>query len=140
MRCSRSLYLFSTNGTLLTTFTNPTLALQARFGISVAAVGSGRVLIGAYADSTGAPAAGAAYLFEIAPAGGPSLTIRLTTTNTVAISWPSLSTGFTLQQNTNDIRTVNWSNVVTVPLDDGTTRTLIGNPPTGNRFYRLFKP
>jgi len=24
--------------------------------------------------------------------------------------------------------------------DDGTTKTLIVNPPTGNRFYRLHKP
>jgi hypothetical protein len=25
-------------------------------------------------------------------------------------------------------------------LDDGTTQSLLVNPPTGNRFYRLFKP
>ena len=31
----------------------------------------------------------------------PSLTIACTTTNTVAVSWLSPSTGFTLQQNTN---------------------------------------
>ena len=69
--------------------------------------------------------------------GAPWLTIFRTTTNTVAVSWPSPSTGFTLQQNTNGIGTVNWSNVVTAPLDDGTIKTLIVNPPTGNRFYRL---
>ena len=58
-------YLFSTNGTLLTTFTNPTPAANDNFGISVAAVGSDRVLIGAYFDGTGATEAGAAYLFSI---------------------------------------------------------------------------
>src|SRR5438445_10861776 len=52
--------------------------------------------------------------------GAPLLVIRLTTTNTVAVSWPSPSTGFTLQQNTNGIGTVNWSNVTTTPSDDGT--------------------
>ena len=26
------------------------------------------------------------------------------------------------------------------PDDDGTTKTLLVNPPTGNRFYRLHKP
>ena len=72
--------------------------------------------------------------------GAPLLSIFRTTTNTVAVSWPSPSTGFTLQQNTNGIGTVNWSNVVTAPVDDGTTKTLIVNPPAGNRFYRLYKP
>jgi len=57
-------YLFSTNGTLLTTFTNPTPATADWFGISVAAVGSDRVLIGAYGDDAGAVNAGAAYLFN----------------------------------------------------------------------------
>ena len=70
----------------------------------------------------------------------PSLTVARTTTNTVAVSWPSPSTGFSLQQNTNGIATVNWSNVLTAPLDNGTTKTVIVNPPTGNRFYRLFRP
>ena len=72
--------------------------------------------------------------------GAPHLTITRTTTNTVAVSWPSPSAGFSLQQNTNGIATVNWSNVATTPSDDGTTKTLIVNPPSGNRFYRLFKP
>ena len=72
--------------------------------------------------------------------GAPLLAIRLTSTNTVAVSWPSPSTGFTLQQNTNGIATVNWSNVLATPSDDGTTKALIVNPPTGNRFYRLVHP
>jgi hypothetical protein len=57
-------YLFSTNGTLLTTFTNPTPADFEVFGYSVAAVGPDRVLIGARSDDTGAADAGAAYLFS----------------------------------------------------------------------------
>jgi len=57
-------YLFSTDGTLLTTFTNPTPAASDYFGRSVAAAGSDQVLIGAYRDDTGAPDAGAAYLFD----------------------------------------------------------------------------
>jgi hypothetical protein len=57
-------YLFSTDGTLLTTFTNPTPANADYFGSSVAAVGDDRVLIGAYRDDTGASDAGAAYLFS----------------------------------------------------------------------------
>ncbi|HYG24859.1 MAG TPA: tail fiber domain-containing protein [Verrucomicrobiae bacterium] len=57
-------YLFSVNGTLLTTFTNPAPAVNDYFGSAIAPVGSDRVLIGAYSDSAGAPDAGAAYLFS----------------------------------------------------------------------------
>ena len=72
--------------------------------------------------------------------GAPLLTIFHTTTNTVVVSWPSPSTDWTLQQNTNSVSSVNWSNVTATIQDDGTTKTLIVNPPTGNRFYRLNKP
>jgi hypothetical protein len=72
--------------------------------------------------------------------GAPTLYIARTTTNTVAVFWPSPSTGYTLQQNTNSVNSVNWSNVLTAPLDDGSTKTVVVNPPTGNRYYRLFKP
>jgi hypothetical protein len=72
--------------------------------------------------------------------GAPRLTITRTAPNTVAVSWPYPSTGFTLQQNTNGIGTVNWSNVTAAVQDDGTTKTLIINPPSSNRFYRLKSP
>ena len=72
--------------------------------------------------------------------GAPLLSIRLTSTNTALVSWPSPSTGFALQQNTNSVGNVNWSNVSTTPTDDGTTRFIIVSPPAGNRFYRLAKP
>jgi len=72
--------------------------------------------------------------------GAPLLSIARTTTNTVAVFWPSPSFGFTLQQNTNSVSSVNWSNAPGTILDDGTTKTVIVNPPTGNRFYHLFKP
>ena len=76
-------------------------------------------------------------IIVVPSSNAPLLAITLTKTNTVAVSWPSPSTGFTLQQNTNGIAAVNWSNVTTTPSDDGTTKTVIVNPPTGNRFYRL---
>jgi len=71
--------------------------------------------------------------------GAPLLSIARTITNTVAVFWPSPSTGWTLQQNTNSTSSMNWSNVPGTILDNGTTKTLIVNPPAGNRFYRLFK-
>jgi hypothetical protein len=71
--------------------------------------------------------------------GAPGLSI--TRSNSAAIiSWPSPATGFTLQQNTNGIRTVNWSNVTATPSDVGSFKTITVNPPTGKRYYRLFKP
>jgi hypothetical protein len=72
--------------------------------------------------------------------GAPLLTIFHTITNTVTVSWPSPSTGWTLQQNTNSVSSLNWSNVTAIIQDDSTTKTLIVNPPAGNRFYRLHKP
>lgn len=186
-------YLFSTNGVLLTTFTNPTPAYGDHFGASLVAVGSDRVLIGASGDLPVASGDGAAYLFttngellatftnstpdigdyfgaSVAAAGSdrvligarganhfgggeaylfaltvptpetPSLAIWLTTTNSVVVSWPSPPTGWTLQENTTGVASVNWSNVTRGIQDDGTNKSLIVNPPTGNRFYRLFKP
>ena len=79
-------------------------------------------------------------LYAVPTPGAPTLNIVNTRTNAVIVSWPSPSTGWTLQQNTNSVSSVNWSNVVTTPTDDGTTKTVIVNPPTGNRFYRLWKP
>ena len=66
----------------------------------------------------------------------PSLTLRQTTSSTVAVSWPSLPTGFVLQQNTNGLGSVNWSNVTDSILDHGTNKVI--TQPTGtNRFFRL---
>lgn len=79
------------------------------------------------------------FIAAVQTPGGPTLTITRTTTNTVAVSWPFPSTGWTLQQNTNSIASVNWSNAPGTIQDTATTRTLVVNPPTGNRFYRLFK-
>jgi len=71
--------------------------------------------------------------------GAPALDIFISTTNTVVVSWPAPSAGWVLQQNTNSVNSVSWSNVVNGILDDGTTKTLVINPPSGNRFYRLEK-
>jgi len=78
-------------------------------------------------------------LFAVQTPGAPLLSIRLTTTNTALVSWPSPSTGFILQQNA-DLNTSNWVTAPQAVADDGTNRRILVNPPTGNRFYRLFKP
>jgi hypothetical protein len=79
-------------------------------------------------------------LYAVQTPGAPLLSIVHTTTNTVAVFWPSPSTDWVLQQNTNSVSSVNWSNVTNTISDDGTTKTLVVEPTTDNRFYRLFKP
>jgi hypothetical protein len=69
----------------------------------------------------------------------PRLTINLTRTNTVVISWPSLSPGFVLQQ-TPALAPSAWVNVSQTPADNGTTRSVVINPPTGDLFFRLANP
>src|SRR4051812_27511969 len=66
----------------------------------------------------GAPMAGSGFsltggfwsLYAIPTAGAPRLEISRTSTNTALISWPSLSAGFVLQQNSN-LGSTNWVNV-----------------------------
>jgi hypothetical protein len=70
--------------------------------------------------------------------GAPTLSIFLTGTNTAVVYWPSPSTGFGLQQNTNLV-TTNWITPSETVNDNGTSKFIIVNPPTGNRFYRLKK-
>jgi hypothetical protein len=60
---SGAVYVYSTNGTLIATFMNPTPNSFDNFGQSIAAVGQDRVLIGAgYNNQVGT--AGVAYLFD----------------------------------------------------------------------------
>jgi hypothetical protein len=58
-------YLFGLDGTLLTTFANPTPTTFELFGRSVADAGSGRVLIGCPNDTVTGISAGAVYLFDL---------------------------------------------------------------------------
>ena len=55
------------------------------------------------------------------------------------VYWPSLSTGYNLQANTN-LATTNWVTPAESVTDNGTIKYIIINPPTGNRFYRLKNP
>jgi len=129
-------YLFSTNGTLLRTFTNPTPEANDYFGFSVAAVGSDRVVIGAYLDDTGATDAGAAYLFSLATSSptSPRLTIVRGGPGQASISWTPNTPGFALQE-TLSLSPTNWVNS---PTGDANPVIVPVSLPT--KFYRLFKP
>jgi hypothetical protein len=127
-------YLFSTNGTLLNTFTNPTPAPEDWFAWSVAAVGNDHVIIGSVWKDTGATDAGAAYLFALS---NPSLSIARSN-GLITISWP-ISPGFELQQDT-DLTGVDWTTPPETITDNGATKSISVSPALGNRYFRLFAP
>jgi uncharacterized protein YcnI len=79
-------------------------------------------------------------IYAVPMPGAPKLIILNTGTNAVMVSWPSPSTGWTLQQNTNSVSSVNWSNVTSGIQDNGTIKYLTVPPTVGNRFYRLESP
>lgn len=57
-------YLFDTNGTLLLRIAHPFPMGGSCFGSAVAALGTDRIIVGAYLDDLGATNAGRAYLFD----------------------------------------------------------------------------
>jgi hypothetical protein len=69
----------------------------------------------------------------------PLLSISLTSSNTVMVSWPTPSTGFVLQQNST-LSVTNWITPLEPISDDGTNKFIMVNPPAGNRFFRLSYP
>ena len=77
-----------------------------------------------------------AIISAVQTPGAPLLTISLTATNTVLVSWPSPSTGFLLEQNLNMGAPIWTTNSQTV-TDDGTKRSIVVNPPRGNLYFRL---
>ena len=70
--------------------------------------------------------------------GVPTLGVQLSG-NTVMVYWPSRSTGFNPQVNTN-LATPNWVTPAETVHDNGSIKYLLVNPPSGSRFYRLKHP
>jgi hypothetical protein len=55
----------------------------------------------------------------------------------VTVSWPSPSTGFQLQQNSNLAAANGWTATSFSITDDGTNKSITISSPTGNLFFRL---
>jgi hypothetical protein len=70
--------------------------------------------------------------------GAPLLSIVVTGPNTVIVSWPSSSSGFVLQTNSN-LATANWNNYDGTVGDNGTVKSVTNSPPAGSLFFRLKK-
>jgi hypothetical protein len=78
-------------------------------------------------------------IFAVQPPGAPPLSITLTTSNAVLISWPYPSTGFGLEQN-GVLGTTNWVGVTNAPVQVGEQLQVMLSPLAGNSFYRLHSP
>src|SRR6185503_1872849 len=90
------------------------------FGAFDVAVAGNKVFVAGFEDGL--------IILDLFRPPPPSLTIRRTGSSTVTVSWPSTATGFVLQQNTNGLKSVNWSNVTAGVQTVGTNKTLIVNP------------
>jgi hypothetical protein len=99
---------------------------------AVARPDSGRLSGGTYTVDGGAWALVAA----VQTPGAPLLSIRLTSTNTIIISWPAPSNGFVLQDNS-ALDSTNWNNVTASPTSADGKNQLIIPAQTGQKFYRL---
>src|SRR5437868_5309111 len=84
----------------------------------------------------GGPLGGGAYsisggfwaIYAVQTAGAPVLHIARTATNTVVVSWPSPSTGFSLHVSTN---LTSWGVPSETVNNDGTVKSIVVNPPAG---------
>jgi hypothetical protein len=78
-------------------------------------------------------------VFAIQTPGAPALSLNLTATNTVIVSWPSPSSGFNLQTIT-DLGSTNWTATSQTVIDTGAVKYIIVNPSSGRLFFRLKSP
>ena len=79
---------------------------------------------------------------QITLAFGPD-TMVLTITNSsdsVTVSWPLASDGFTLQQNNNPANPAGWSTYSGQVSTNNGVNSITITSPTGQQFYRLFHP
>lgn len=133
-----SAYLFSANGTLLNTFTNPSPANQTWFGYSVAAAGTDRIIIGEVWDNTGAPHAGSAHVITL-----PYPPLNITRdAGTASISWVTGEAGLIVQQADLLGASPAWSDTTNVVLLNGLTNVVHQTIAIEkrSRFFRLRRP
>lgn len=70
------------------------------------------------------------------PGAAPKLSVARTGPGTLVVSWPSSSTGWSLQQNTG-LTGGTWTTPPETISDDGSTKSITINTATGSRFFRL---
>ncbi len=80
------------------------------------------------------------YTVTIIDPDVPTLSLRIGPTNSLALSWPSASTGYSLQQNSSLTNSSGWTNVSVTPQLVSTQYVTTVQIGSGQRFYRLKKP
>jgi len=78
-------------------------------------------------------------VFNVNVPPSPRLSIRLTSTNTLVLSWPASSTGFNLQQNSS-LTSNNWMTITNTPAVINGRNEVILPAPLGTQFHRLKYP
>ena len=78
-------------------------------------------------------------VYAVQSQGAPLVRIKMTGANAVMVYWPSPSTGFNLQVNT-DLSPSNWNAPSETVNDDGTNKYILITAPIGKAFYRLKSP
>jgi hypothetical protein len=68
--------------------------------------------------------------------GAPLLSVSVTISNSVLVSWPFPSTGFSLEQN-GALGSPNWVAATATPIQVGSQWQALIPSPVGNAFYRL---
>ncbi len=76
---------------------------------------------------------------SLPPPPPPALQISMTTSNSVQLSWPTNSTGFTLQQNS-DLGPTNWVDTTNNVYVSGTNNQVTISPLTDSGLFRLAHP
>ena len=80
------------------------------------------------------------YAVTIIDPDVPTLSLSIGLANNLAISWPSASTGYSLQQNSSLINGSGWTNVSVTPQVVSNQYVATVQIGSGQRFYRLKKP
>jgi hypothetical protein len=79
------------------------------------------------------------YSGDYISAPAPDLNIARSSSS-IIISWPALSTGYTLQQNTNLMTSAGWTEVGFSITTANGTNSITFTPTTGSLFFRLANP
>ncbi len=80
------------------------------------------------------------YTVTIIDPDVPTLSLRIGPTNSLALSWPSASAGYSLQQNSSLANSSGWTNVSVTPQVVSNQYVATIQIVAGQRFYRLKKP
>ncbi len=122
-----------------TAFTNLATVSDDFPGGGIAASLSGGVITLNWAGGPVTAGVSLQAVFNVSLPPAPLLSIELTPTNAVVISWPAASTGFTLQQNS-DLNPATWVTITTNAVVTNGVNEVVVSPPMGQQFYRLKFP